>query len=74
MKNCSKLKGNKITISHYLTLVQRSGNKILKRHLFLAKQAQNYEECYNREVKFIVEGTAFGVEDLEKDYFTNQAQ
>lgn len=67
LENCKKLKGKKITITHDLTLTQRSEIKILKKHLFMAKQEQKYKECYIKGNKLIVDGTSYGVEELEKE-------
>lgn len=67
LKHCSRLKGTNISIAHDLTPTQRSENKILRKHLFLAKQEGSYKEYYIRRNKLIVDGVSYGVEDLEKD-------
>lgn len=67
LKNCNKLKGRNISISHDLTQTQRSEIRILRKHLFLAKNEGKYKECYIRGSKLIVDGTGYAIEDLEKE-------
>ncbi|KAG5877133.1 hypothetical protein JTB14_006723 [Gonioctena quinquepunctata] len=47
--------------------IQRSENKILRKHLYLAKQEGSHKEYYIRRNKLIVDGVSYGVDDLEKD-------
>ncbi|KAG5899001.1 hypothetical protein JTB14_001527 [Gonioctena quinquepunctata] len=67
LTNCNKLKGRNISIANDLTHTQRSENKILRKHLFLAKQEGNYRDCYIRRDRLFVDGISYGVEDLEKE-------
>ncbi|KAG5867091.1 hypothetical protein JTB14_007101 [Gonioctena quinquepunctata] len=67
LKHCSRLKGTNISIAHDLTLTKRSENKILRKHLYLAKQEGSHKEHYIRRNKLIVDGVSYGVDDLEKD-------
>ncbi|KAG5874150.1 hypothetical protein JTB14_029460 [Gonioctena quinquepunctata] len=67
LTNCNKLKGRNISIANDLTHTQRSENKILRKHLFLAKQEGNYRDCYIRGDRLFVDGISYGVEDLEKE-------
>lgn len=62
LQNCRKLKGKNISISHDLTKKQQLDNKILRKHLFLAKQ--EYKSCFIRGNRLFVDGTSYGVEDL----------
>lgn len=65
LKNCNKLKGKNISIANDLTHYQRQEIKILRKHLLLARQEEKYDECYIKGNKLFVNGTAYGIEDLE---------
>lgn len=66
LQNCNKLKGKNISISQDLTPLQRRQQKILRKHLILARQEGKYTDCFIRGNKLIVDGTTFEVEDLEE--------
>lgn len=67
LKSCNKLKGKNISIANDLTHNQRQEFKILRKHLFLAKQEEKYKDCFIKGNKLIVNGIAYGIEDLERD-------
>lgn len=67
LKNCNKLKGKNISIANDLTLRQRQGIKLLRKHLLLARQEGKYEDCYIKGNRLFVDGIAYGIEDLEKE-------
>lgn len=64
LRSCRKLKGTNISISQDLTKKQQQDNKILRKHLFLAKQEEKYKQCFIRGNRLFVDGTSYGVEDL----------
>ncbi|KAG5893471.1 hypothetical protein JTB14_031249 [Gonioctena quinquepunctata] len=67
LENCSRLKGTNISIVHDVIPTRRSENKILRKHIYLAKQEGNYEEYHIRRNELIVDGVSYGVDTLEKD-------
>lgn len=64
-KNCYKLKGTRISIANDLTGEQQTDQKILKKHLVLAKLGGK-QNCKIRGSKLIVDDTVFDIEDLRK--------
>lgn len=73
MKNCRKLKGKKISIAHDLTRKQRAENKILRKHLFLAKQEEKSQDCFIKGNKLHVNGETYEAGELETiDYPENK--
>lgn len=65
LNNCHKLRGKKIAIAHDLTAVQRRENNILRKHLLRIKQEGNHTKCVIRGNKLLVDGTLYGIEELE---------
>lgn len=64
LKNCFKLKDKKgISIAPALTQKQRTETKILRKHLFLAKQDKK-ENCYIKQGKLYVNNQVYTVDDL----------
>lgn len=69
MKNCPKLKGKGVTIANDLTQKQRAEIKILRKHLFLAKQEGKYKDCFIKGNKLNVNGIIYTADELERvDY------
>lgn len=66
LRNCSKLKGKKISISQDLTPLQRQESKLLRKHLFLFRQGGKHKDCSIRGNKLIVDGKTYEVKDLEE--------
>ncbi|KAG5882229.1 hypothetical protein JTB14_037330 [Gonioctena quinquepunctata] len=64
LKNAKRLKGTHISIAHDLTLIQREENRILRKHMSLAK-ANNHMNCYIKRNKLFVDGKAYSPQDLE---------
>ncbi|CAH1977092.1 unnamed protein product [Acanthoscelides obtectus] len=68
MKRCNKLlRVKNIYISHDLTQKQRSDNKILRSHLYLARQENKNRDCYLNGGKLFVDGGAYTADELEAD-------
>ncbi|KAJ8934261.1 hypothetical protein NQ314_013483 [Rhamnusium bicolor] len=61
-RNWHKLKGSNITIAHDLTPQQRTENKILRKHLQLAKQ--DGKICYIKKNRLHVNNETYCAEDL----------
>lgn len=66
LKNCNRLKGKNISIANDLTQTQREEIKILRKHLFLARQDEKFKDCFIKGNKLFVNGAIYGIEDLEK--------
>lgn len=64
-KNCSKLKGTKLSISNDLTIEQQKEHKILRKHLVLAK-LDGHENAKIKGNNLIVDETSYSIEDLKK--------
>lgn len=64
MKNCYKLKGTTISIAHDLNFEERQKNKILRKHLNLARQNKN-NVCYIKKNKLYVNGNIYTSDELE---------
>lgn len=78
-KNWHKLKGTDINIVHDLTVQQREQNKLLRKHLNLAKQDKN-KTSYIKRNKLYINKKTYTVDDLlelenqeEFEYQTNSA-
>lgn len=65
LKNCHKLKGTKVAVANDLTHEQRKENKILVKHLKIARQRGGYESCYIRAGKLFIDGVSYLAKDLE---------
>lgn len=65
LANAKKLKGTNISISNDMTIKQREDYKILKKHLYLAREDKN-TNCYIKNNKLHVNGIIYSVEDLEQ--------
>lgn len=65
LQNCKKLKDTNIFIGHDLTEKQREENKLLRKHLYIAKKDQN-KTCYIKNNKLHINGTAITVEELKE--------
>lgn len=63
LHNCHKLKDTNISINHDLTSKQREDNKLLRKHLQLAKKDKN-ETCYIRKDVLYVNDKCYTIEDL----------
>ncbi|KAJ8962756.1 hypothetical protein NQ318_001154 [Aromia moschata] len=64
LKNAKKLKGKKLSIANDLTQKQRIENKLLRKHLYLAKEDKN-KNCYIKNNKLYVNGEAYSTEQLQ---------
>ena len=64
LKNSNKLKGTNIYITNDLAQKQREENKILRKHLYLAKQEGN-NNCYIKRNKLHVNNEIYTPQDLE---------
>lgn len=64
LKNTKNLKGSSIRITQDLTEQQRSENKILRKHLYSAKQ-RGVTNCYIRKGRFHMDDRVFTPADLE---------
>lgn len=63
IRNGTKLKGTEISISHDLTEQQRQLNRILRKHLYLARQ-NNHTKCYIKQNKLYVDDNVYTAEEL----------
>lgn len=61
LKNCSKLKGTNISITNYITSQQRQEQKMLGKHLIIARQEK--KNCYIKN-NFSLDNTIDSAEDL----------
>lgn len=64
LKNCKKLKGTGVVISHDLTVRQRAERKSLK--TYQDKQRALGKKCYIRGNKLVIDDYKYSVEDLER--------
>lgn len=64
LKNSNKLKGTNIYIANDLTQKQRNENKILRKHLYLAKQ-EGKSSCYIKRNKLHVDNEIYTPQELE---------
>lgn len=62
-QNCRKLKDTSIFINHDLTPKQREDNKVLRRHLKLAKEDKN-KTCYVKKNTLYINEKGYTIEDL----------
>lgn len=72
--NIQKLKGSNISIANDLTPKQREENKILRKHLYLAKQNES-NVCYIKKNKLHVNNLIYAPNELqnfEENEFTYQ--
>lgn len=65
MRNCSKLKGKNISIANDLTQKQRTEYKVLRKHLFLAKQDEKFHNSFIKGNKLYVNGESYAADELE---------
>lgn len=70
-KNCYKLKGSKYSIANDLTLTQQRDQRILKKHLNLARIDGN-KNCKIIGNRLIVNSTSYEIEDLLKNEETEE--
>lgn len=61
--NCKKLRGSKVYISHDMTYRQREENKVLRKHLKLAR-IHKENKCYIRGPRLFVNGIAYSADEL----------
>ncbi|CAG9822064.1 unnamed protein product [Phaedon cochleariae] len=64
LKGTKNLKGTSISIAHDLTELQRTENKILRKHLYAAKQDKN-NTCFMKNNKLHLNDRIFTPSDLE---------
>lgn len=65
LENAKQLKGTNVSIANDLTIKQRQDYKILRNHLYLAKQDKN-TNCFIKNNKLHVNNKIYSVEDLEQ--------
>lgn len=65
LENCHKLKGTNITITHDQTLKERADNKVLRKHLYEAKQNKG-NTCFIKKNKLHINETSYTVDDLRE--------
>lgn len=65
LRNAKKLKGTNISIANDMTTKQREENKILRKHLFIAKQNNN-NTCYIKKNQLYINNKIYTAHELKQ--------